>query len=86
MKHKLTMRQACGYASEVCPPKLRGYLTGWLNVCWVLGILFGTGKAYSTGTLPRLIHYRNRKRYSEDHFDLGLQSRLLDPVSSGQSL
>ena len=25
--------------------KLRGYLTGWINICWVLGLLFGTGIA-----------------------------------------
>jgi len=36
---------ACGYASEVTPVKLRGYVTGWINICWVLGLLFGTGIA-----------------------------------------
>lgn len=31
------------YASEVCPVALRGYLTTWVNFCWGLGQLIGTG-------------------------------------------
>ena len=50
--------QACGYASEVCPLKLRGYLTGWINICWVLGILFGTGIANVIINVPSLWGFR----------------------------
>jgi SP family general alpha glucoside:H+ symporter-like MFS transporter len=27
------------YASEIAPLSLRSYLTGWMNVCWILGEL-----------------------------------------------
>ena len=27
------------YASEICPRTLRAHLTGWINVCWVMGRL-----------------------------------------------
>ncbi|RSH95847.1 hypothetical protein EHS25_000940 [Saitozyma podzolica] len=27
------------YASEIAPLSLRGFLTGWMNVCWILGEL-----------------------------------------------
>lgn len=29
------------YACEVCPVILRSYLTGWVNICWVLGHIVG---------------------------------------------
>ncbi len=28
---------AAAYASEVCPIALRGYLTTFVNLCWVMG-------------------------------------------------
>ena len=31
------------YASEVCPVRLRGYLTMWVNACWGIGQLLGVG-------------------------------------------
>ncbi|KAJ2965887.1 hypothetical protein NQ176_g10404 [Zarea fungicola] len=31
------------YASEVCPLALRGYLTAYVNLCWVIGQLIGAG-------------------------------------------
>lgn len=31
------------YASEVCPISLRGYLTTFVNLCWVIGHLVGAG-------------------------------------------
>lgn len=31
------------YASEVCPVQLRHYLTTYVNLCWVMGQLMGTG-------------------------------------------
>ncbi|RLL93716.1 hypothetical protein CFD26_103045 [Aspergillus turcosus] len=31
------------YASEVCPVALRGYLTTYVNLCWVLGQLIASG-------------------------------------------
>ena len=31
------------YASEVCPVQLRSYLTTYVNLCWVMGQLLGTG-------------------------------------------
>ncbi|KAF5863974.1 hypothetical protein ETB97_008909 [Aspergillus alliaceus] len=31
------------YASEVCPVALRGYLTTYINLCWVIGQLIASG-------------------------------------------
>ena len=31
------------YASEVCPVALRGYLTTYANICWVIGQILSTG-------------------------------------------
>ena len=31
------------YASEVCPLVLRGYLTSYVNLCWVIGQFIGAG-------------------------------------------
>lgn len=31
------------YASEVCPTQLRAYLTTYVNLCWVMGQLVGSG-------------------------------------------
>lgn len=31
------------YASEVCPISLRGYLTTWVNMSWVIGHFVGAG-------------------------------------------
>ena len=31
------------YASEVCPVVLRGYLTTYANICWVLGQILSSG-------------------------------------------
>lgn len=43
---------APAYASEVCPMVLRGYLTVYVNLCWAIGQLIGTGvlQAFSEGT------------------------------------
>ena len=29
------------YASDICPTPIRGYITAWTNVCWIIGQLFG---------------------------------------------
>lgn len=34
---------APGYAADVCPTKLRGYLTVYVNLCWGIGQLISTG-------------------------------------------
>jgi SP family general alpha glucoside:H+ symporter-like MFS transporter len=31
------------YAAEVCPTKLRCYLTNYINLCWIIGQLIGSG-------------------------------------------
>ena len=36
------------YASEICPMKLRGYMTGYVMICWMLGGFIGT--SVTTGT------------------------------------
>ncbi|VDB89533.1 Bgt-1085 [Blumeria graminis f. sp. tritici] len=33
----------CSYASDVCPVKLRPFLTTYTNLCWVIGQLIGSG-------------------------------------------
>jgi SP family general alpha glucoside:H+ symporter-like MFS transporter len=39
------------YASEVCPTKLRGYLTVYVNMCWAIGQMIASGVLY--GLLKR---------------------------------
>ena len=34
---------AIAYASEVCPTVLRGYLTTYANICWVIGQILASG-------------------------------------------
>jgi SP family general alpha glucoside:H+ symporter-like MFS transporter len=53
------------YASEVCPMALRGHLTAYINLCFVMGQLMGNG--VMSGTSPR-----------EDHwaYSVGARSRL----------
>lgn len=34
---------AISYAADICPTHLRGYMTSWINMCWVIGGLFSTG-------------------------------------------
>lgn len=37
------MFKTVGYAAEVCPIRLRGYLTAYINMCWGIGILLSSG-------------------------------------------
>lgn len=37
------MQSAVSYASEVCPTALRGYLTTYVNLCWVIGQFIAAG-------------------------------------------
>ncbi|PVH99355.1 general substrate transporter [Periconia macrospinosa] len=34
---------AISYAADLCPTHLRGYMTSWVNMCWVIGGLLSTG-------------------------------------------
>ncbi len=34
---------ATTYASDICPPNVSDYLTGYVNVCWVIGQIVTTG-------------------------------------------
>ncbi|KAK8100516.1 General alpha-glucoside permease [Apiospora kogelbergensis] len=36
-----------GYAAEICPTVLRGYLTTYVNLCWVIGHLIAAGVLYA---------------------------------------
>lgn len=38
---KLTFHTA--YAADICPTGLRHYMTSWINMCWVIGILLSSG-------------------------------------------
>ena len=40
------------YASEICPLSLRAYLTGWINVCWVIGGFVATVVQYAAQGIP----------------------------------
>lgn len=40
---RLTIQSAVSYASEVCPTALRGYLTTYVNLCWVIGQFIAAG-------------------------------------------
>ncbi|KAF7594605.1 hypothetical protein BBP40_008872 [Aspergillus hancockii] len=45
------------YASEVCPVALRGYLTTYINVCWV------TGQLLASGVLRAMLHRSDQWAY-----------------------
>lgn len=49
---------APAYASEVCPVVLRGYLTAYLNICWVVGQLINAGVVYGLQDYPGQWSYR----------------------------
>ena len=49
---------APAYASEVCPVVLRGYLTAYLNLCWVMGQLINAGVVYGLQDYPGQWSYR----------------------------
>lgn len=49
---------APSYASEVCPVILRGYLTAYLNLCWVTGQLINAGVVYGLQYYPGEWSYR----------------------------
>ncbi|WYZ44713.1 hypothetical protein EsH8_VIII_000029 [Colletotrichum jinshuiense] len=34
---------AVTYAADICPMSLRGYMTSWVNMCWVIGGLISSG-------------------------------------------
>ncbi|KAH7160990.1 alpha glucoside transporter [Dactylonectria macrodidyma] len=34
---------AVTYAADICPLKLRGYMTSWINMCWVIGQFIAVG-------------------------------------------
>jgi len=34
---------AVTYAADICPMSLRGYMTSWINLCWVTGQLISSG-------------------------------------------
>ncbi|KAH7368721.1 alpha glucoside transporter [Plectosphaerella cucumerina] len=34
---------AVTYAADICPTALRGYMTSWVNMCWVIGQLISMG-------------------------------------------
>ncbi|KAL2817204.1 general substrate transporter [Aspergillus granulosus] len=46
------------YAAEICPLPLRGYLTTFVNLCWVIGRLLATGVLTGTLNLQSQWSYR----------------------------
>jgi MFS transporter, SP family, general alpha glucoside:H+ symporter len=46
------------YASEVCPVALRGYLTTYANICWVIGQVLSSGvlRGFLSGTNQWVYH------------------------------
>lgn len=34
---------AVTYAADICPTRMRAYMTSWINMCWVIGILLSSG-------------------------------------------
>ncbi|CAK9783938.1 unnamed protein product [Cutaneotrichosporon oleaginosum] len=49
---------AVSYASDVTPIPLRGYLTTYINLCWVIGQMIGAGILRKVTTLPGANAYR----------------------------
>lgn len=48
---------AVTYAADICPMALRGYMTSWVNMCWVIGQLI------SSGMLRGLLQIENQWGY-----------------------
>lgn len=46
------------YASEVCPTQLRGYLTTYVNMCWIFGQLMASGVLRALVSRPDQWAYR----------------------------
>lgn len=46
------------YAAEICPMALRGYLTTYVNLCWVMGHFLGTGVLLGTMDINSQWAYR----------------------------
>ncbi|WWC85147.1 uncharacterized protein L201_000004 [Kwoniella dendrophila CBS 6074] len=46
------------YASEICPQSLRGYLTTFVNLCWVLGHFIGAGVLRAANNITGKWSYR----------------------------
>ncbi|KAK6910431.1 hypothetical protein I203_104463 [Kwoniella mangroviensis CBS 8507] len=46
------------YASEICPQGLRGYLTTFVNLCWVLGHSIGAGVLRAANNITGKWSYR----------------------------
>lgn len=49
---------AVSYASDVTPVPLRGYLTSYVNLCWIIGQLLGAGILKRVTSLPGENAYR----------------------------
>jgi len=49
---------AVSYASDVTPIPLRGYLTTYINLCWIIGQFIGAGILRRVLTLPAPWGYR----------------------------
>jgi SP family general alpha glucoside:H+ symporter-like MFS transporter len=46
------------YASELCPVVLRGYLTSYVNLCWVIGGFIGSGVLLATENMMDIWAWR----------------------------
>ncbi|KAK7225123.1 hypothetical protein V2G26_013126 [Clonostachys chloroleuca] len=46
------------YAAEVCPTNLRGYLTNYTNLCWIIGQIIGAGVLKGMETLDNEWSFR----------------------------
>jgi SP family general alpha glucoside:H+ symporter-like MFS transporter len=62
------------YASEVCPVVLRGYLTTYANICWVIGQIL------SSGVLRALLSQTNEWAY---RIPFALQWIFIPPIFLG---
>ena len=63
---------AISYADNVAPLALRGYLTSYINYCWLIGRLIGRliGQLIGAGVLRVVEHITTEWGY---HIPLGLQ-------------
>ena len=62
------------YASEVCPVALRGYLTTYANICWVIGQIL------SSGVLRALLSKTDEWAY---RIPFALQWMFIPPIAIG---
>jgi MFS family permease len=68
------------YASEICPVKLRAYMTGYVNICWNIG-MYSTHQQGQHLTLRWICFQRGHQWNPNDSQQLVLENPLRYPMA-----